>query len=60
MAWRTIRIVEQIMDSMSKSFHVFYRTTVHTNINNVRLVPLNIHFRGKHTKYNNLTTKKLR
>ena len=33
---------------------------VHTNINNVRPVPLHIHFRGKHTKYNNLTTKKLR
>jgi hypothetical protein len=53
-------IVGQIMDSMSKSFHVFYRTMVHTNINNVRLIPLHIHFRWKHTKYNNLTTTKLR
>jgi hypothetical protein len=40
------RIVGQIMDSMSKSFDVFYRTMVHTNINNVRLVPLHIHFAG--------------
>ena len=53
-------IVGQIMDSMSKSFHVFYRTMAHTSINNARLVPLHIHFRRKHTKYNNLTTTKRR
>ena len=54
------RIVEQIRDSMSKSFHVFYRTMAQININNVRLVPLHIHFRGKHTKYKNIKTTKLR
>ena len=44
---------------MSMSCHVLYRTMAHTNISNIRLVPLHIHFCGKYNTCSSLTTKKL-